>query len=109
MERIWALTDKETGIGFRLAGIATRAVSTPAELACCAEGLLSDPGAQVVLVDETLFRQLPEPAQRRIEGNERPVFVAVPSAGRAAGAARPEEIVTRLMQRAIGYQIRIRR
>jgi vacuolar-type H+-ATPase subunit F/Vma7 len=109
MDSVVALVDEETGLGFRLAGIATRDVDTPGELAEAAGALLSDADARIVLVDETLFRQLPEPLQRRFEANEAPVFVPVPIFRGRRGAAPPEEYIARLMRRAIGYQIRIRR
>jgi vacuolar-type H+-ATPase subunit F/Vma7 len=109
MGSVVALVDEETGLGFRLAGIAAHAVDTPESLAERAVSLLDDPDARIVLVDEALFRQLPEPLLRRLEANEAPVFVPLPVSRGRRGAAPPEEYIARLMRRAIGYQIRIRR
>lgn len=109
MGSVIALVDEETGLGFRLAGIAAHAVDTPEALAGRAASLLDDPEARIVLVDEALFRQLPETLLRRLESHEAPVFVPVPVFRGRRGAAASEDYIARLMRRAIGYQIRIRR
>jgi vacuolar-type H+-ATPase subunit F/Vma7 len=107
--RIVALVDEETGLGFRLAGIGARAVATPEEMGRRAESLLGDPETGVVILDESLFRRLPESLQRRLEESTAPVFVPVPAVRSEAGPLRPEEYVARLMRRVTGYRIRIRR
>jgi V/A-type H+-transporting ATPase subunit F len=104
-----ALVDGETAIGFRLAGIEARTADTPGELAERVGALFADAEARIVLLDEAMARRLPEPLQRRIEAHEAPVFVPVPVLRGRRGAASPEEYIARLMRRAIGYQIRIRR
>ncbi len=109
MGHIVALVDEETALGFRLAGIEGRAAGTADDLARRARELMEDPDARLVLVDEALFRLLPEGMQRTLDASRSPVFVAVPAARARKATASPEEHVARLMRRVIGYQIRIRR
>ncbi len=109
MGHIVALVDEETALGFRLAGIEGRAAGTAEELALRAREVMEDPDARLVIVDEALFRLLPEGMQRTLDASRSPVFVAVPAARARKAAASPAEHVARLMRRVIGYQIRIRR
>ena len=109
MGHIIALTDAETALGFRLAGIDGRTAATAEEAARKAAEILDDPEARLVLVDEGLFRLLPEGMQRMLDASRSPVFVAVPAARARKASVTPAEHVARLMRRVIGYQIRIRR
>lgn len=109
MSHVIAVMDRETGLGYRLAGVDVREAATPEEMGRQAEALAGDPGARLVILDEEMFRGLPRALQRRLEENRSPVFVPVPSLPVRRGALRPEEYVARLMRRAVGYQVRIRR
>lgn len=109
MPNIVALVDEEMVPGFRLAGVGARPTGTAEELRRSAESLLADPGVRLVLVDESLFRQLSERLRRRLEDSRSPVFIPVPAFRISKGAMQPEEYIARLMQRATGYHIKIRR
>jgi len=109
MSHVIALMDKEAGLGYRLAGVDVREASTPEEMGRQARSLSLDPGVRLVIMDEELFRGLPQTFQRKLEESRSPLFVPVPSLPLRKGALRPEEYVARLIRRAVGYQIRIRR
>ena len=109
MGHVIALVDRETGLGYRLAGVEVRETETPGEMERQAKTLFADPAVRLVILDEDLFRGMPRDLQNRLEGNRSPVFVPVPSLPLRKGALRPEEYVARLMRRAVGYQVRIRR
>ncbi len=109
MGRVVALVDEESGVGYRLAGVDVRGVSSADEMDRRAQGLLADPEVRLVILDESLFRELRAPLRRKLEESRKPLFVPVPSFPLRQGTAGPEEYVTRLMRRAIGFQVRIRR
>jgi vacuolar-type H+-ATPase subunit F/Vma7 len=109
MPNVIALVDEEMVPGFRLAGVGARPTGTPEELRRASEPLLGDPGVRLVLLDESLFRQLPERLRRRLEDSRSPVFIPIPAFRISKGEMKPEEYITRLMQRATGYHIKIRR
>jgi vacuolar-type H+-ATPase subunit F/Vma7 len=109
MSHVIALMEKEAGLGYRLAGVDVRETPTPEEMGRQARSLSVDPGVRLVILDEELFHGLPEELQRTLEGSRSPLFVPVPSLPLRKGAPRPEEYVARLIRRAVGYQIRIRR
>lgn len=109
MRSMVALVGEEAALGFRLAGIGAGIAETPEELQRSAESLLAEPGVRLALLDETLFQQLPERVRKKLENSRSPVFIPVPASRIARGGMKPEEYVARLMRRAIGYQIKIRR
>ena len=109
MSHVIALVDKEAGLGYRLAGVDVRETATPEEMGRQAEALAADPGVRLVILDEELFHGLPRALRHKLEESRSPVFVPVPSLQLRKGALRPEEYVARLMCRAVGYQVRIRR
>ena len=109
MGHIIALLDEETALGFRLAGIDGRAAATAEDLERGMRAAVEDPEARLVLVDERLFRLLPEGLQKTLEASRSPVFVTVPGARIRGESETPAEHVAQLMRRVIGYQIRIRR
>ena len=109
MSHVIALVDREAGLGYRLAGVEVRETATPEEMGRQAELLSSDPGVHLVILEEELFHGLSRALRHKLEENRSPVFVPVPSLPLRKGALRPEEYVARLMRRAVGYQVRIRR
>ncbi len=109
MGRVVSVTDAETALGFRLAGIEARVAENPDEMRQGIESILAEREVRVALLDEQLFRQLPEPLKRKIEDSVSPIFMPIPTLALREGAIRPEEYVIRLIRRAIGYQIKIRR
>ncbi len=109
MGHIVALVDEETALGFRLAGIDGRVAATPEDAMRGAREVMEDPEVRLVLIDEGLFRLLPEAMQRTLDSSRSPVFLAVPAARVRKAALSPADQVAGLMRRVIGYQIRIRR
>ncbi len=109
MGHIVALVDEETALGFRLAGIDGRAAATPEDVMRGAREVMDDPEVRLVLVDEGLFRLLPEGTQKALDASRSPVFLAVPAARVRKASLSPAEQVAGLMRRVIGYPIRIRR
>jgi vacuolar-type H+-ATPase subunit F/Vma7 len=109
MSHVIALVDRETGLGYRLAGVDVRETGTSGEMGRQAEAVSADPEVRLVILDEALFHGLPRATQRRLEESRSPVFVPVPSLPLRTEALRAEEYVARLMRRAVGYQVRIRR
>jgi V/A-type H+-transporting ATPase subunit F len=109
MGRILALVDEETAAGFRLAGIEARPADTPEAMSRGVQSAMEDRETRLVILDEALFRKLPERLVRRLEESGSPIFFPIPTIRLWRGAAKPEEYVARLIRRAIGYQIKIRR
>ncbi len=109
MKSVVALVDEDTGLGFRLSGIESRIVRNPDELRKeMSEGVKTG-DVKVLIVDELLFRKLDKAEIHQAEQGTKPVVLPIPTIRLWEGLASPEEYVARLIQRAIGYQIKIKR
>ena len=109
MARVLALLDDDASLGFRLTGVETKPVRTAEDLAREAEAAAADPEIRIVILDEALFRRLPERLEKKLEESTAPIYVPIPTVRLRRGEVRPEEYVARLIRRAIGYQIKIKR
>ncbi|MBI3597564.1 MAG: V-type ATP synthase subunit F [Nitrospirae bacterium] len=109
MDRIVAVLDEDTALGFRLSGVEARKADTVEELQERIGQLFNEKDVRLVIVDEEMVRRLPEKLERRIEHSTAPLFLPIPTVKMWRGAIRPEEYAARLIRRAIGYQIKIRR
>jgi V/A-type H+-transporting ATPase subunit F len=104
-----ALTDPDTALGFRLAGVEVTAVSGADEAADRLLALLKARESGVVVYNEEYRSALPEKSQTALEESITPVFFAIPVA-RAGRMGEPREVyLARLLRRAIGYQLKIKR
>jgi V/A-type H+-transporting ATPase subunit F len=109
MARLLVITDPDTGLGFRLAGLDTIEVTSAEEAAERLLALLKGREPGVVIYSEEYRRALPEKTQAVLEESVSPVFFAIPIA-RARQVGEPREAyVARLLRRAIGYQVKLKR
>lgn len=109
MARVVALADPDTALGFRLTGIETVVVKKPDEAVQHIETLLEQKKADVVILSEDFLVTIPERLQRRIETSLKPIFVPIPHIRSWREGEKREEYLIRLLRRAIGYQIKIKR
>ena len=109
MARLIVITDPDTALGFRLAGVDVSEVSAKEEAADRLLALLRAKEAGVVIYNEEYQAALPEKSRVVLEESTSPVFFAIPvSQAKRAGEPR-EQYLARLLRRAIGYQLKIKR
>lgn len=109
MARLVVITDPDTALGFRLTGVEVTEVAGVEEATERLLALLKARESGVVIYNEEYHRALPEKSRAALEESITPVFFAVPVA-RAGRLGEPrEEYLARLLRRAIGYQLKIRR
>ena len=94
--------------GFALAGLRTLLAEDAREAAAVLDDLVEQAGTGVVLVEESLYRALPEEFQHSLE--HRAIPVVVPFPGPRGDAERPsaEAELVELLRSAIGYRVRLR-
>ena len=109
MARVVALTDSETAMGFRLAGVDTLVAQQADEVGRLLTELLEKKEPGVVIFDENYLKAIPERLQKRMDDSLKPVFIPVPHVKSWREGEKKEEYLARLLRRAIGYQIKIRR
>ena len=98
----------ETASGFRLAGLAPRAVDAgPAGVATArAEAQRGDTG--VVLMDQALFDHLSPEDRRRLGRRPLPIVVPIPAPAWRSAAETAEAYVLDLLRQVIGYRVRLK-
>lgn len=107
MPKLIVLTDAETAIGYRLAGVEVR-VSVPAEAVRALEEVIHEDAYGLVVVDEGLIHDPVKAGERAMRGRDMPVLLSVPSLGAAFGAS--DDAVTYmkdLVRSAIGFDIKL--
>ncbi len=107
MPSLLVLTDAETAIGYRLAGVEVR-VSVPADAVHALEEIIHEDAYGLVVVDEGLIRDPVKAAERAMRGRDLPVLLSVPSLGAAFGSG--DDAVTymkELVRSAIGFDIKL--
>ncbi len=103
------ITDPDTALGFRLAGVEVNEATDPVQAGEQLLALLRAGEAGIVIYNEDFVSALPEPAVIALEESLTPVFFAIPGAQTVRPAERREEYLARLVRRAIGYQLQIKR
>lgn len=109
MARLTVITDPDTTLGFRLAGIEVTEVTDADEAAERLLALLRAKETGIVLYNEEYRSALPEPYQAAMEESLTPIFFAIPVARTGRISERREEYLARLLRRTIGYQVKIKR
>jgi vacuolar-type H+-ATPase subunit F/Vma7 len=105
MNRFVVLTPSDAANGFACAGASQHAV-LPGETTATLRQALQEAGSGVVILDERLVAEVGEERLQELEESWPGVLVILPAPG---GAGVGEDYATRLIRRAIGYQVQVRR
>jgi V/A-type H+-transporting ATPase subunit F len=100
------VTDPDTASGFRLAGVDVLEASNAEEAKTVIPSLLFKDDTGIVAVNEDFMASLDEKLMERIEKTHRPIIIPIPSRTRQIDRA---DYIERLLRRAIGYNIVVRR
>jgi len=104
--RYVVLTDPVTAPGFRLAGVEVREVD-PSRVATELRRCLAEPEVGLVALSDRFAQDLPEDLVRHVDEGVPPTVILFPDP-RSGAEAGTEDALRRLIQRAIGYRIRLR-
>ena len=106
MFRFLVLTDPDTAAGFRMAGVETREAVNGEEARQVLPALLQEEDAGIIAVSEEFMQALDDRLMTRIEQTARPIVIPIPGRARGGGGMA---YIERLLRRAIGYNIVLRR
>lgn len=106
MFRIVVVTDRDSASGFRLAGVDAYEASGPGEAREAIDTLVKKEDTGIIAVDEAYMGLLDEKLLDRLDKLSRPIIISLPS--RSGGLDR-RSYVERLLRRAIGYNVVMRR
>jgi len=104
--RFVVVTDPETAPGFRLAGVEVLEVATVAEAMSVIPPLLFKDDTGIVAVNEDFMASLDAKLMEKIEKTHRPIILPIPSRTRQINRV---DYIERMLRRAIGYNIVVRR
>jgi vacuolar-type H+-ATPase subunit F/Vma7 len=96
----------DIALGFELAGARVDRASDGAAARARLAVLASDPTVGIVLIDEQLHRALPADYVQRLERQARPIVATLPGP-RFDAAGSAEAALLDILQRAIGYRVRL--
>jgi V/A-type H+-transporting ATPase subunit F len=106
MRRFVVVTDPDTAVGFRLAGVDAVEARTPEEARGVIASLSAKEDTGILAVNEDFLAAMDEKFMDRIEKLRRPIVIPVPS---GAKGADPRSYIERLLRKAIGYNVVMRR
>jgi V/A-type H+-transporting ATPase subunit F len=106
MYKFVVVTDPDSAPGFRLAGVDVIEISNLDEAKKIIPPLMHKDDTGIVAISEDFMAALDEKLLEKIEKTYRPIIIPIPA--RIKGLERTSYI-ERLLQRAIGYNIVIRR
>jgi V/A-type H+-transporting ATPase subunit F len=106
MYKFLVVTDPDTAPGFRLAGVEVIEASSQEEARKAINALVFKDDTGIVAVNEEFIAALDQKLVETIEKTYRPIMIPIPS--RAKRIDRTSYI-ERMLQRAIGYNIVVRR
>jgi len=109
MSEILVIGEPEIIEGFALTGARIRPESDPGRAERIMENLFRSREADIIVVTESLFEQLPEKTRIQAEASGRPIFLTLPRPAGIEAWGEREDLISRIIRRAIGYRLKIRR
>ncbi len=109
MYKLIVLTDSDNADGFRLAGVDVVVVDSQDAVRERLNHLLDDEDAGIIAVNEQMMAAIDERTQRRIDTIYRPLVISLPIREKLAIGEDHRAYLARLIRRAIGFDITLRR
>jgi V/A-type H+-transporting ATPase subunit F len=107
--RLVVLTDSDTADGFALAGVGVEIAGSPDEARKTLAALIDDDSTGIVAVNEAFMSAIDERLQNKIDRIYRPIVVALPVREKLETEEDHRAYLSRLIRRAIGFDITLRR
>ncbi len=104
MKKVVFITARDAEYGFNLAGV-TQYISDEENAGALLKKVINQPETGLVILDERLIRSVPGERLEDIEEGWHGILLVLPAPERK-GIAR-EDYAARLIQRAIGYHVRL--
>lgn len=109
MYKLVVLTDTDTGDGFRLAGVDVITAASPEDARKRLNELIDDDSSGIVAVNEAFMAEIDERTQQKINSTYRPIVISLPIREKLHTDEDHRAYLSRLIRRAIGFDITLRR
>ncbi|MEK7825367.1 MAG: V-type ATP synthase subunit F [Nitrospirota bacterium] len=107
--KLLIITYPDTSLGFNLAGIEVKEVKEDEDVTLILSDIIKTGGYGLLAIEEGLLSKVDEGILKRIRKTGIPVIVPIDTPKSWHGEAETESYIARLIRRAIGYQVKIRR
>lgn len=107
-DKILAVLPEDFDLGFKLTGIDTQACASAESARAYLEKELTQQKYSVILIDENFIFEFDSRFNKKIQSVTKPLIMAVPLKRSFKEEARPKDYFLKMVQDAIGYEIRIR-
>jgi V/A-type H+-transporting ATPase subunit F len=107
--KLIVLTDPDTADGFGLAGVDVVVAESGEDARRKLSALIDDDESGIVAVNEAFMASIDERTQQKINQIYRPIVISLPIRERLATEEDHRAYLSRLIRRAIGFDITLRR
>ena len=104
--RLVVISSPGLAAGFALAGVPVFEATDGIDAARQIDRVVDDMNAGVVMIDDALYRDLPDDIQRSLQRSVLPVVIPVPGPDWTTESTAHEYIVE-ILRRAIGYRVKL--
>lgn len=109
MSDLLVITGQGSSLGFRTAGLDTLEVDGKADVSGLLLGLQAQGRYGLIAIEEGLLEKVTPNAMKRLRKKGLPVIIPINLPGKWGESEAGESPVVRLIRRAIGYQIKLKR
>lgn len=109
MHKLIVLTDPDTADGFRLAGVSVTTAESPEDARKQLASLIDEDESGIIAVNERLMSAIDDRLQKKIDSIYRPIVVSLPIREQLEVGEDHRAYLSRLIRRAIGFDITLRR
>ncbi len=109
MYKVVVLTDPDTAIGFRLAGVDVCVVEDTEEAKREISRLIDDDRTGILAVNESFLSLIDERMRNKIESIYKPIVVSLPVREKIGAVGERKAFLARLVHRAVGFDVTLRR
>ena len=107
MYNITAIISQGQGIGFQLAGIQVREVAHINDAHTVLAEELESESTGIILLDEAFNHDMTQKLQKKVDESAVPLVVTIPVISRWEQIHDRDEIIGSIIQRAVGYRIKL--
>ncbi|MBI5874577.1 MAG: V-type ATP synthase subunit F [Deltaproteobacteria bacterium] len=109
MSKLLVITYPDTSLGFKLAGVEVKEVEEGGDITAVLNDIIKTGEYGLLVVEERFLAKVDEGILKRIRKTGVPVIVPIDTPKSWQTEAEMESYVARLIRRAIGYQVKIKR
>jgi V/A-type H+-transporting ATPase subunit F len=107
--KVVVLTDSDTADGFRLAGVDVQVVDSNEMARKQLNSFLDDDSTGIIAINEKMMAAIDERTQKKIDSIYRPIVISLPIKEQLEMGEDHRAYLSRLIRRAIGFDITLRR